>query len=61
MPTLDRTIEAEEAEDTGVEARVAFWSDSVGEAVGQLGLFVTLAILIHFANSLLSDVASALH
>jgi hypothetical protein len=61
MPALERTIEAEGEEVTDVEVRVAFWADSVGEAAGQLGLFVTLAILIHFANSLLSDVASALH
>jgi hypothetical protein len=61
MPALDRTMEAEAEAATDKEARAAFWADSVGEAVGQLGLVVTLAILVHFASSLLSDVASVLH
>jgi hypothetical protein len=36
------------------------WADSVGDAVGQLGLVVTLAIVARFALSLLSDLATAL-
>jgi hypothetical protein len=51
-----------EAETSGAAgAEVDLWADSVGAAVRQLGLVVTLAIVAHVASSLLSDVASALH
>ena len=37
----------------GGETRVNLWADSVGEAVGQLGVVLTLAIAAHFASNLL--------
>ena len=37
----------------GAEGKVNLWSDSVGEAVGQLGVVLTLAIAAHLAGSLL--------
>jgi hypothetical protein len=37
----------------GAEGRVNLWADSVGEAMGQLGLVLTLGIAIHLAGNLL--------
>ena len=37
----------------GAEGGVNLWADSVGEAAGQLGVVLTLAIVIHLAGSLL--------
>jgi hypothetical protein len=42
------------------DGRVNLWADSVGEAVGQLGLIVTLAIAAHVASSLLYGFTSAM-
>ena len=44
------------AESTATDAgdgRVHLWADSVGAAVGQLGVVLTLAIAVHLAGSLL--------
>jgi hypothetical protein len=37
----------------GRDGRVNLWDDSVGAAVGQLGVVLTLAIAVHLAGSLL--------
>jgi hypothetical protein len=44
----------------GSEGRVNLWADSVGEAVGQLGIIVTLAIVAHFASTLLYGFTNAM-
>jgi hypothetical protein len=44
------------AESTATENRdgmVNLWADSVGAAVGQLGVVLTLAIAVHLASSVL--------
>jgi hypothetical protein len=37
----------------GGDGDVNLWADSVGEAVGQLGVVLTLAIVAHLASNLL--------
>ena len=45
----------------GNDGAVHLWADSVGDAVKQLGIVVTLAIAVQLASGLLSGVAKALH
>jgi hypothetical protein len=44
----------------GTRGEVNLWADSVGDAVGQLGLVLTVAIVARFVCGLLSDLAIAL-
>ena len=39
---------------------VNLWADSVGEALGQVGLVATLAVVARFAIGLLSDLVAVL-
>jgi hypothetical protein len=58
---VPKTInEAEVMSTLGGEGRVNLWADSVGEAVGQLGLIVTLAIAARVATSLLYGFTNAM-
>jgi hypothetical protein len=60
-PRVDILADAREvAPGDGVEGQTNLWADSVGEAMGQLGLVVTLAIVARFAMGLLSDLVTAL-
>jgi hypothetical protein len=53
MQASETMARAESAGTEGAEGRVNLWADSVGEAVGRLGLVLTLGIAIHLAGNLL--------
>jgi hypothetical protein len=61
MRALETIFEAETKETAGTDAGVDLWSDSVEEAARQLGMLVTLAIVVHLAYGVLSGIASAFH
>ena len=62
MPVVGDTIFGRDGiEAMRAERGVRVWSDSVGEAVEQIGLVVTIGIMLHFAGRLLAGMAKAWH
>jgi len=53
MQASETTVRAESLTHEGNEGKVNLWADSVGEAVGQLGVVLTLAVAAHLASNLL--------
>jgi hypothetical protein len=53
MQVSETTVRAESTGTEGADGKVTLWADSVGEAVGQLGVVLTLGIAIRFASNLL--------
>jgi len=53
MQASETITRAELTAQDGREGMVNLWADSVGEAVGQLGVVLTLAIAAHLASNLL--------
>jgi hypothetical protein len=53
MQASETMVRAESTGTDGADGRVSLWADSVGEAVGQLGIVLTLGIAIHLASNLL--------
>lgn len=47
--------------DAESDGDINLWADSVGDALAQLGLILTLAIVARIALGLLSGLATALH
>ena len=53
MQASETMVRAESTGTEGAEGRVNLWADSVGEAAGQLGVVLILAIAAHLASNLL--------
>jgi hypothetical protein len=67
MQASSRTFQAEttvgilgEGRKVGFEGKVNLWADSVGDAVSQLGLLATLAMVARIVVGLLSELGAAL-
>lgn len=61
-PMVGVLVDAGGEADAGVEkdGEVDLWADSVGDAVGQLGLVLSLAMVVKVIVGLLSDLTLAL-
>jgi hypothetical protein len=53
MQASATTTRAQSTATEGRDGGVNLWADSVGAAVGQLGVVLTLAMAVHLAGSLL--------